>query len=134
MILLSIYRVAEGTRRPVAYEEVVVAAWKRFPQEFGLHGYIETYPDSSELHRHLYGLGRERLVRVQRHKLALTESGLVAAERCSDWAVPRPWQAIRPARALHREGGSVEGGSGGGLKLSGLSDQVGAVAPLSRPR
>lgn len=82
MILLSIHAVAEGTTRPVAYEDVVVAAWKFFPREFGLRGYVEKYPDSSELHRPLYGaLERERLVRVQRYKLSLTESGLATAER-----------------------------------------------------
>jgi hypothetical protein len=82
MILLSIHEVAKGTTRPVAYEDVVVAAWKLFPPEFGLRGYVEKYPDSSELHRPLYGaLERDGLVRVQRYKLALTESGLAAAER-----------------------------------------------------
>jgi hypothetical protein len=82
VILLSIYQVAEGTTRPVAFEDVVVAAWRLSPQEFGLRGYIEMYPDSSELHRPLYGaLERERLVCVQRSKLALTERGLAAAER-----------------------------------------------------
>jgi hypothetical protein len=82
MLLRSIYEVAEGTTRPVAYEDVVVVAWKLFPREFGLRGYVEKYPDSSELHRPLYGaLERERLVRVHRYKLALTECGLAAAER-----------------------------------------------------
>ncbi len=87
MILLSVYEVAEGTTRLVAYEDVVVAAWKLFPQEFGLRGYTEKYPDSSELHRPLYGaLERERFVRVQRYKLALTESGLAAAGRLHEIA------------------------------------------------
>ena len=82
MILLSIYQVAEGTTRQVTYEDVVVTAWGLFPQEFGLRGYVDKYPDSSELHRPLYGaLERERLVCVQRYKLALTESGLAAAGR-----------------------------------------------------
>ncbi len=82
MILLSIYDAAEGTTDAVAYEDIVVAAWKRFPQEFGLRGYAETYPDSWNLRRPLYGpLKREGYVRVQRRKLALTESGLATAER-----------------------------------------------------
>ena len=82
MILLSIYQVAGGTTRRVAYEDVVVTAWRLFPQEFGLRGYVDKYPDSSELHRPLYGaLERERLVCVQRYKLALTENGLAVAGR-----------------------------------------------------
>jgi hypothetical protein len=82
MILLSIRQVAKGTTRAVAYEDIVVAAWKLFPQEFGLRGYDDKYPDSSDLHKPLYGpLKREGLVRVQNKKFALTESGLAAAER-----------------------------------------------------
>jgi hypothetical protein len=87
VVLLSIFQVAEGTTRPVAFEDVVVAAWRLSPQEFGLRGYVEKYPDSSELHRPLYGaLERERLVCVQRSKLALTERGLAAAERLNELA------------------------------------------------
>ena len=82
MILLSIYDASAGTTNPVAYEDIVVAAWKRFPQEFGLRGYVETYPDSWNLRRPLYGpLKREGYVQMQRRKLALTESGLATAER-----------------------------------------------------
>jgi hypothetical protein len=82
MILLSIYRVADGTTRLSAYEDIVVEAWKLFPQEFGLRGYVDKYPDSSDLHKPLYGpLKRDGYVRVQNKKFGLTESGLAAAER-----------------------------------------------------
>jgi hypothetical protein len=82
MVLLSIYEVAEGTTEMVAYEDIVVAAWKLFPQEFGLRGYTEKYPDSWNLRRPLYGpLEREGYIRVQRNRLALTDSGLATAER-----------------------------------------------------
>jgi hypothetical protein len=82
MILLSINEVADGTTRLVAYEDIVVAAWKMFPQEFGLRGYTDKYPDSSDLHKPLYGpLKREGLVRVQAKKFGLTERGLAIVER-----------------------------------------------------
>lgn len=82
MILLSIYKVADGTTRLSAYEDIVVEAWKLFPQEFGLRGYVDKYPDSSDLHKPLYGpLKRDGYVRVQNKKFGLTESGLAAAER-----------------------------------------------------
>jgi hypothetical protein len=82
MILLSIYKVADGTTRLSAYEDIVVEAWKLFPQEFGLRGYVDKYPDSSDLHKPLYGpLKRDGYVRVQNKKFGLTDSGLAAAER-----------------------------------------------------
>ena len=82
MILLAIYDVAEGTTKMCAYEDVVVRAWKRFPQEFGLRGYADLYPDSSDLHKPLYGpLKRDGYVRVQNKKFGLTEHGLGIAEQ-----------------------------------------------------
>jgi hypothetical protein len=81
MILLTIYKVAKGTTRLCAYEDLVVEAWKLFPQEFGLRGYVDKYPDSSDLHKPLYGpLKREGYVRVQNKKFGLTERGLAEAE------------------------------------------------------
>ena len=82
MILLTIYKVAGGTTRLCAYEDLVVEAWKLFPHEFGLRGYVDKYPDSSDLHKPLYGpLKRDGYVRVQNKKFGLTERGLAAAER-----------------------------------------------------
>jgi hypothetical protein len=82
MILLAMYEVAGGTTRLSAYEEIVVRAWKLFPQEFGLRGYVDHYPDASDLHKPLYGpLKRDGYVRVQNKKFGLTEHGLAVAER-----------------------------------------------------
>lgn len=82
MILLALHKVADGTTRLCAYEDIVVEAWKMFPQEFGLRGYANTYPDSSDLHKPLYGpLKRDGYVRVQNKKFGLTKSGLAAAEQ-----------------------------------------------------
>lgn len=82
MILLAMRKVAGEATRLCAYEDIVVEAWKLFPQEFGLRGYADKYPDSSDLHKPLYGpLKREGYVRVQNKKFGLTESGLAAAER-----------------------------------------------------
>jgi hypothetical protein len=82
MILLTLYKVADGTTHLCEYEDLVVEAWKLFPHEFGLRGYVDKYPDSSDLHKPLYGpLKRDGYVRVQRKKFGLTERGLAAAER-----------------------------------------------------
>lgn len=81
-ILIAMLEVSGASTRLCAYEDIVVAAWKRFPQEFGLRGYVSDYPDSSDLHKPLYGpLKRDGYVKVQNKKFGLTEAGLaVAAE------------------------------------------------------
>lgn len=82
MILLAMYEAADGTTKLSAYEDIVVRAWKLFPQEFGLRGYVDQYPDASDLHKPLYGpLKRDGYVRVQNKKFGLTEQGLAIAER-----------------------------------------------------
>jgi hypothetical protein len=81
-ILLAMLDVAGGTTKLCAYEDIVVRAWKLFPEEFGLRGYADIYPDSSDLHKPLYGpLKRDGLVRSQSKKFALTQRGLEVAER-----------------------------------------------------
>lgn len=76
-ILQAIFEVADGTTRLCDYEDIVVRAWQLYPEEFGLRGYTTLYPDSSDLHKPLYGpLKREGLVRSQNKKFGLTEQGL----------------------------------------------------------
>jgi hypothetical protein len=82
MILVAMRDVAGGTTKLSAYEDIVVKAWELFPHEFGLRGYDQKYPDSSDLHKPLYGpLKREGFVRVQNKKFGLTEHGLAIAEK-----------------------------------------------------
>jgi hypothetical protein len=81
-ILHAIFTVAGGTTRVCAYEDIVVQAWKMWPEEFGLRGYDHEYPDSSDLHKPLYGpLKREGLVRSSNKKFGLTSRGLAVVER-----------------------------------------------------
>jgi len=82
MILIAISVVSDGTTRLCAYEDIVVRAWQLFPQEFGLRGYVDLYPDASDLHKPLYGpLKRDGYVRVQNKKFGLTDSGLAVAQQ-----------------------------------------------------
>ena len=81
MILVAMSVVSDGTTRLCAYEDIVVRAWQLFPQEFGLRGYVDLYPDASDLHKPLYGpLKRDGYVRVQNKKFGLTDSGLAVAQ------------------------------------------------------
>ncbi len=84
MILVAMSAVSDGTTRLCAYEDIVVRAWQLFPQELGLRGYVDLYPDASDLHKPLYGpLKRDGYVRVQNKKFGLTDSGLAVAQQIS---------------------------------------------------
>jgi hypothetical protein len=82
MILAAMLKASDSSTKLCAYEDIVVTAWKLFPQEFGLRGYVDQFPDSSDLHKPLYGpLKRDGLVRVQNKKFGLTDRGLAIAQR-----------------------------------------------------
>jgi hypothetical protein len=63
------------------YEDIVVEAFKMFPDEFALRGHPE-YPDSSDVHKPLYGILKRRgLVRAAHKTFALTTKGVETAQR-----------------------------------------------------
>jgi hypothetical protein len=75
-ILVAMFRVTEGKIKPLNYEDIVVEAFKLFPDEFALRGYPQ-YPDSSDIHKPLYGpLKRKGLVMVANKRFSLTQRGL----------------------------------------------------------
>jgi hypothetical protein len=53
-IVEAMYRLMPNGPRVVTYEDIVVEAWKLYPAEFGLRGYSDLYPDSSDVHKRLY--------------------------------------------------------------------------------
>lgn len=82
-ILLAIHALSSGTTRPCRYEDIVVKAFELFPKEFQLRGHPQ-YPDSSDIHKPLYGpLKRQGLVRAAHKNFALTDKGLTRAEELS---------------------------------------------------
>jgi hypothetical protein len=53
MLLISFFRVSEGTTSKVPYEELVIQAWRDFPESFSLRNHPE-HPDASDIHKALY--------------------------------------------------------------------------------
>lgn len=104
MILLAMADVAGGSTGLCAYEDIVVRAWELFPQEFGLRGYVGLYPDSSDIHKPLYGpLKRDGYVRVQNKKFGLTNAGLAVAEQ-----LRRPAEGGRVSASRVRRDQAIE--------------------------
>lgn len=74
------FQLAGGTAKAMDYEDIVVTAWKIFPEDFGLRKYAREYPDASDIHKPLYGPLKDRgLVLSGNKKFKLTEKGLAYA-------------------------------------------------------
>jgi hypothetical protein len=102
-ILVAMYRLANGHTSPLKYEEIVVKAFELFPEEFALRGYSQ-YPDSSDIHKPLYGpLKRRGLVRNAQKTFSLTEKGVAVAMRLADAGRGGGGRAERLDRGSKRE-------------------------------
>ena len=78
-ILAVMFELARGQSKPLHYEDIVVFAFRKHPQDFQLRGYPE-YPDSSDLHKPLYAMKRDGLVRSASDKsFILTGRGIEVA-------------------------------------------------------
>jgi|ERR1035437_1283105 hypothetical protein len=77
-ILAVMFDLCKGEPKPILYEDIVVAAFQRYPEDFQLRGYPQ-YPDSSDIHKPLYKMKGEGLVRSANKTFQLTERGLQAA-------------------------------------------------------
>lgn len=82
LILIAMHQLSKGTTEPVQYEDLVVRAWELDRDAFGLRGYAEKYPDSSDLHKPLYGpLKKAGYVTATKKQFQLTERGVTEAAR-----------------------------------------------------
>lgn len=78
-ILAVMYELSNAQSKALLYEDIVVAAFKRYPEDFQLRGYPE-YPDSSDIHKPLYKMKRDGLVRSANKSFMLTPMGIGVAQ------------------------------------------------------
>lgn len=74
------FDLCEGEPKALQYEDIVVSAFKQYPEDFQLRGYPQ-YPDSSDIHKPLYDMKRQGLVRSANKRFELTERGLEVAKQ-----------------------------------------------------
>lgn len=79
-ILAVMYELCGGDATALQYEDIVVAAFKRYPDDFQLRGYPQ-YPDSSDVHKPLYEMKQQGLLRSANKTFELTPRGLEVASR-----------------------------------------------------
>lgn len=102
-ILLVLYDLSKGTRKQLRFEDIVVAAFERFPETFHLRGY-KNYPDSGDLvHKPLYDMRPRGLLTANRKMFSLTDKGIQGARRLKG-AVSKGGDAhYKPSREIGRE-------------------------------
>lgn len=79
-ILAVMFDLCNGEAKALQYEDIVVSAFKKYPEDFQLRGYPE-YPDSSDIHKPLYEMKRAGLVRAANKTFQLTAQGIEAARQ-----------------------------------------------------
>lgn len=88
-VLISALAIEEGGKERFSAEDLVVMAWKKFPEAFGLAGYVDKtgsplYPNSNRIYAEIMGskpLRKNGLIRKVGSKMyQLTELGRLRAE------------------------------------------------------
>jgi len=74
------YELSDGKCIPLNYEDIVVAVFRKYPEDFHLRGYPE-YPDATDINKPLYGsLKKKGFIVSGGKKFQLTELGLRIAK------------------------------------------------------
>jgi hypothetical protein len=79
-ILAVMLDLCKGEPKALQYEDIVVAAFKHYPEDFQLRGYPQ-YPDSSDVHKPLYEMKQQGLLRSANKTFELTARGLEVAAK-----------------------------------------------------
>ncbi len=79
-ILLMLYELSGKKKKSLQFEDIVVALFKKYPEEFQLLGYPE-YPDSFSIHRPLYKTKENGFVSINNKLFSLTNYGIEVAKK-----------------------------------------------------
>jgi hypothetical protein len=107
-ILQALHALSPSGPRLVTYEDIVVKAWELYPDDFGLRGYSDRYPDASDIHVPLYkelkSAGLVSTGPARQKKFRLTDAGWdLAASLFSDGAVDEAASTGRMSRSGSQE-------------------------------
>jgi hypothetical protein len=108
MVLISMARAAKGTTARVPYEELVLQAWRDFPQAFSLRNHPE-HPDASDIHKRIYQTLKPAglVVALGNKVFRLTDSGVAEARALLAAVEDRP-SSVKPTRLARDEQVFVE--------------------------
>lgn len=102
-ILLILQELSGGTKKQLKFEDIVVGAFKRFPETFHLRGYRE-YPDSGDLiHKPLYDMRKNGLLNAKQKTFSLTDKGIRSASILSKTVSHGGEAHFKPDRGMAKE-------------------------------
>lgn len=97
-VLLAAYDLEEQGKTPFSAEDLVIAAWRRFPDAFGLEGYGNEYPDSNRVFTKIMGdkglKGRGWLLKVGEKIYQLSDAGKLHASSLSEGRSTSPSRSV----------------------------------------
>src|SRR5687768_5043554 len=104
LVLLAIYRASSGASIRVPFEEIVIRAWKDFPNEFSLNNYPQ-YPDSYPVSKRLTSdlITGRLVISVSKEGYKLTEKGLESAKEIEDRISGEEPRKVSAEKLLNRE-------------------------------
>jgi hypothetical protein len=127
-IIEALFAISPEGPMLVNYEDIVVRAWQLYPDDFGLRGYSDRYPDSSDIHVPLYkDLKSKGLVAtgpVGQKKFMLTPAGWDVANSLFGDRVAPPVATGRMSRTSEEEIRFLERSTAVELVLAGRLDEV----------
>jgi len=104
LVLLAIYRASNRASIRIPFEEIVIRAWKDFPNEFSLNNYPQ-YPDSYPVSKRLTSdlITGRLVISVSKEFYKLTEKGLESAKEIEDKISGEEPGKVFAERLLNRE-------------------------------
>jgi len=104
LVLLAIYRASNRASIRIPFEEIVIRAWKDFPNEFSLNNYPQ-YPDSYPVSKRLTSdlITGRLVISVSKEVYKLTEKGLESAKEIEDKISGEEPGKVFAERLLNRE-------------------------------
>jgi hypothetical protein len=101
-VLLALFRLWNGGRKKVRYEDIVVQTFTDYPEDFHLKGYPE-YPDTGDaVHKPLYDYRKRGMVSASNKMFSLTAHGVAEAERLQAVEKGKP-PSLEPRHRLERD-------------------------------
>ena len=124
-LLLVMYELSNGHSKGLRFEDIVVAAFQKYPDDFHLRGYTQ-YPDSGDLvHKPLYDFRKQGIVEAGNKVFTLTARGLVAAERLQQRLEGKEVaESSRLSGFAEREISRIENVEGFNLFVNGEADKI----------
>lgn len=124
-IMVTLHELGKGTGLKLKYEDIVVAVFKKYPEDFHLRGYPE-YPDSGDLiHKPLYEFRKKGYLEANSKVFSLTERGIKYTEQLIALARGKNLKSDgRLSRFAEKEISRIESSESFGLFLN---DQGGSI-------